>query len=825
MFWILGLNKRNLNYIKKRNPRKNIRLANNKYKTKKFLEERGIPVPQTYDLIADRPTLFDYDFSHLPTRFVIKPNHGSKGNWILLVTKLDKEESIEAQKNEKKKEWTLLSRGEKWKQWIDRLLYSQVKWFGQYLRIKKEAVSDRDLKKILVGTIDGQHTLWGKPDQILIEEILTPGEQFAKFCEFWLADIRVITFNLVSIAAELRMPTLKSGGKANLAQWGIGFWVNICTGKITTVKYEDTIYTDEFPEELKHFQNTTIPYWDDILLYSSNIQYFANIWFLWIDRVITQDGPKLLEINARAGLEIQNIAQQPLEKVMKKIADLKINTPGKWIEITKTLFSKKKNSITPTSKTIYLSQQWQLTYTDSKENQEIEDVIITTDTNNKLNYMSPLLANKLKESTTVSLKFPNGLTIKEPRLRKSDNLHGEHISLWRNTLQKFYIKPIHKAKVQTDIFAKSAIIDEELDLLQILDQKLHNISKGISLSKFLKPTNYLDEFDKYITKRGKYNPQFIYDFPDSKQIIGRETALKRLWDEHHEWTLLHSPFATLFYAKIQEVENKVWLIKSFKAQDFDKTQYYNEKLYWKINKELLALSQKKIQEWEQPSNTQLWKRIGTHESIIRLKEYLKKNDISGVKIQQDPSLISRISVSVWSKPKIKLLTRATFRETEFKAILAHEVDTHLTRFVNGQKTWWHILRTWTAGYLATEEGLAIQAADTVYQKTIPAFDSIGKYKNYLLVSQSGSMSFRELADYLQDLPYYWWQRSRATTFQTLTKLKRGVMDTSKAAWSYYKNKIYLDWFTMIGEKYDNNTEIMIGKISLENLALFKKNED
>ena len=75
VYSILGINRRNLEYIKKLNPQKNIRLADNKYKTKQFLEQRGIPVPKTYAYITDRKQLLDFDFGSLPSDvFVAKPN-------------------------------------------------------------------------------------------------------------------------------------------------------------------------------------------------------------------------------------------------------------------------------------------------------------------------------------------------------------------------------------------------------------------------------------------------------------------------------------------------------------------------------------------------------------------------------------------------------------------------------------------------------------------------------------------------------------------------------------------------------------------------------
>lgn len=72
-----------------------------------------------------------------------------------------------------------------------------------------------------------------------------------------------------------------------------------------------------------------MPYRDDILHYSAKIQYFVNIGYIALDRVITPTGPKILEINARAGNEIQNVSLTPLKQRLNKVEDLKIDTPEK----------------------------------------------------------------------------------------------------------------------------------------------------------------------------------------------------------------------------------------------------------------------------------------------------------------------------------------------------------------------------------------------------------------------------------------------------------------------------------------------------------------
>lgn len=47
-------------------------------------------------------------------------------------------------------------------------------------------------------------------DKIIVEEKLVAGELFKEFCEFGLADIRVIVFNLVPVATMIRVPTKQS---------------------------------------------------------------------------------------------------------------------------------------------------------------------------------------------------------------------------------------------------------------------------------------------------------------------------------------------------------------------------------------------------------------------------------------------------------------------------------------------------------------------------------------------------------------------------------------------------------------------------------------
>jgi domain of unknown function (DUF1704) len=45
-----------------------------------------------------------------------------------------------------------------------------------------------------------------------------------------------------------------------------------------------------------------------------------------------------------------------------------------------------------------------------------------------------------------------------------------------------------------------------------------------------------------------------------------------------------------------------------------------------------------------------------------------------------------MSISIWKTAKINISKNIRFTENELKLILAHEVDIHLTRYLNGLKS-------------------------------------------------------------------------------------------------------------------------------------------
>ena len=181
------MNARNLSYIKKYNDSTAILLADNKLKTKKYFSKLGVPFAKTFFEIHDRETLKDFSFESIKAEsFVLKPNKGSKGKGILIIERRGKQ---------------LFSDG--------KLLEADMLF--------------RHMRDIL----DGAYSISGFQDSIIIEERLLPHHDFQDFCTYGLADIRIIVFNYVPVAAMVRIPSVNSSGKANIDQGGIGMGIDI----------------------------------------------------------------------------------------------------------------------------------------------------------------------------------------------------------------------------------------------------------------------------------------------------------------------------------------------------------------------------------------------------------------------------------------------------------------------------------------------------------------------------------------------------------------------------------------------------------------------
>src|SRR3989344_6221136 len=286
---VLGLNARNLLYIKPFNPRKAVAFADDKMKTKAFLAARGIPVAKVYAKIESRTQLQSFAFSQRPEECVLKPNFGFGGEGILI---------LNGRKN------------------------------GQFLIQGKTPISDKELREHIEDILDGKFSVNGRMDTAFFEKILVADPAFAPFRPTGLPDIRIVVFNLVPVMAMIRIPTAESGGKANVHLGGIGIGIDIAKG-ITTHATQYNGILKELPGGGSP-SGIEIPRWEEMLLIASRIQQITHIGYLAVDLTLdAEQGPVLLEVNARAGLMLQVANLAPLRARLERVGGLKVTSPEK----------------------------------------------------------------------------------------------------------------------------------------------------------------------------------------------------------------------------------------------------------------------------------------------------------------------------------------------------------------------------------------------------------------------------------------------------------------------------------------------------------------
>lgn len=264
---VLGLNARNGQYIMPFNPRKLYPLVDNKIQCKRRLIEHEVAVPAMLGVINSQ-----YDAGHLKNKlsgleeFVIKPASGSGGDGIMVIT------------------------GKRDRYWLGS--------GGKLLDIG-------DLEYHVSGILSGMYSLGGQTDSAMIEALIHTDPVLRSIAPEGVPDIRVIIYRGIPVMAMTRLPTRRSGGKANLHQGAIGAGVDLLTGQTLAAVMNSSIVTVH-PDTGQSIVGFQMPDWDALLKIAARCYQAVPLGYLGVDLVLdAEHGPLVLEMNARPGLAIQ----------------------------------------------------------------------------------------------------------------------------------------------------------------------------------------------------------------------------------------------------------------------------------------------------------------------------------------------------------------------------------------------------------------------------------------------------------------------------------------------------------------------------------------
>lgn len=761
---VLGLNARSLLYIKPFNPKKATALADSKLKTKAYLAARGIPVAKLYGRIETREQVWSFDFSQLPDECVLKPNHGYGGEGIIVLRGRDKR--------------------------------------GNFLRNGKTPMTDQELREHIEDILDGKFSLQGRLDTAFFEQILKPHECFARFRPVGLPDIRIIVFNLVPVMAMVRIPTADSDGKANIHLGGIGIGIDIAKGTTT--------YGAQFHgiiENLPHGGPTAghkIPYWDEMLLICSKIQQITNIGYLAVDITIDEQmGPALLEVNARAGLMVQVANLAPLRSRLERVQGITVESPEKGVRIGQDLFgSKTKKQIVTTNEKPTLGVE--------------ESVSITLGDGSSIEVTAKVASDQ--ERTMFSQEFIDDLLQKDGAeqdgalYRVKFVLHGKKIQtlvgvgdmdrrviIGSRDLSGFLIDPTKKttSAPKKDVVTKTDI--------RAVDRMLGQIDKDLLLLKHIKPLN-LEEETARLQQDELYNPTFTY----SEITEDLDEAARRLANPIEGETAL----AILLEKKRKELLRRITLLKARgKNAEFTKA---SKLLFGEPTKALVKEALKKRTEREacdlQPPTKEL---LSAEKAAEQFEKALKAYSLHDWHVSVRPKLVSRVTVG---GNNVYIRADAKFTEEDILSLIAHEIETHVLTSENGSHQVYEILRRGCAGYLDTQEGLAIFNEQRVLSPYSEKF--YNPPRNIIGLEYSLTHSLAQTRTYLQaELGY----TAEKAVNQSIS-MKRGLGDTSEPG-GFTKSVVYFRGLRAIEKFVENGGDIRrlyIGKVALEDIEIAEK---
>jgi alpha-L-glutamate ligase-like protein len=276
---VVGINERNVELVYAHNQRTNYRFADDKLLAKECLIAHGVPVPETY-VVCDGLHQVHAAVEALSKRaqFVVKPASSSGGNGIIVI-------------------------GERTE--------------NGFLRASGDPFSADDLRRHLANILYGAFSD-DRSDRAYAEARVVGHEVILGLFREGLSDIRVITLNGAPILSMLRVPTKQSDGRANLHQGALGLALDLDTGRVRRALHRGAPITHH-PDTGSALIGLIVPAWPAVLDVASRAAKSVPLGYLGVDIVLAHDAtPLVLEVNARPGLEIQNVHGRGLGAALRE---------------------------------------------------------------------------------------------------------------------------------------------------------------------------------------------------------------------------------------------------------------------------------------------------------------------------------------------------------------------------------------------------------------------------------------------------------------------------------------------------------------------------
>ncbi|MEF8806352.1 MAG: sugar-transfer associated ATP-grasp domain-containing protein [Bacteroides sp.] len=300
---VLAMKRRN-KYIEAYNPPHLRPSADEKADVNRRLTGLDIASPRTYAVIDDHA---DLDVAHRIVdeydEFVVKPSNGYGGEGIVVVSGCN----------------------------------------GDVYETSKGRLTEHDLVGHVRRIVDGHYSGLESDGAAIIEEKLTPATFMRELHGDGVADVRVIVFQGYPVMAMTRLPTAESDGAANLHLGAVGVGLSVADGTpLKAFQQSRDRELDAHPDTGASLTDFQLPNWDDVVEIAVAAAAASGLGYTGVDVVLTEGNiPKVLEVNVRPGLGIQNATGEGLFRRLAFVEAL----PAEYEYL-------------PTAKKIRLAQEW-----------------------------------------------------------------------------------------------------------------------------------------------------------------------------------------------------------------------------------------------------------------------------------------------------------------------------------------------------------------------------------------------------------------------------------------------------------------------------------
>lgn len=267
---VLGMNRRNAEFIQAYNERRLYPLVDDKLQTKRLALAAGMAVPELYGVMATPHDTVRLEAIVAGRRdFVVKPAHGSGGDGILVISG----KSARSQ--------------------------------GVFRLVEGSFITADAIRYHVTNIVSGRYSLGGHRDCAMVEYCVQPDPVFEAVSYRGVPDVRVLVFRGYPAMAMVRLPTRASHGKANLHQGAVGAGIGLATGQ-TLFGVQHNQAALDHPDTGEPINGIQVPQWEVLLELAARCYELTRLGYMGVDLVLDRDhGPLILELNARPGLSIQ----------------------------------------------------------------------------------------------------------------------------------------------------------------------------------------------------------------------------------------------------------------------------------------------------------------------------------------------------------------------------------------------------------------------------------------------------------------------------------------------------------------------------------------